>query len=113
MISIMTRASFNNNLSCWFIKAYRVKENKKKKPQDTNSKGSRSIPSPRKITKGKKKKIFAALRTPFSPDLGLLKKRRGGCECSKKDSSNVKAWKKKALLIIIIHGYSSKNCTII
>ena len=31
MISIMTRASFNNNLSCWFIKAYRVKENKKKK----------------------------------------------------------------------------------
>ena len=110
MISIMTRASFNNNLSCWFIKAYRVKENKKKKSRRIQiQKAQDQYRHQEKLRKKKKKKIFAALRTPFSPDLGLLKKRRGGCECSKKDSSNVKAWNKKALLIIIIHGYSSKT----
>ena len=70
-MSILTRASSNNDctalrdaqFSSKFINVYRVKENKKKKAAGYKFKGTRSIPTPKKLQKRFTKKKIIILHT--------------------------------------------------
>ena len=77
MISIMTRASFNNNLSCWFIKAYRVKENKKKKAAGYKFKRLKINTVTKKNYERKKKKDLCCIAHSFFPGPRFIKKKKG------------------------------------